>query len=274
MTKRNLHLRDLSALREDLIDCAYVCDASMFDVFNSTLIEAGKADARNEAKNEVFVYGRIVDDTLQAIYAMHGIPSISGSVFRRELSAIEGDAVIRINSPGGSVMEAASMRQALQERQSAGRSDLAVIDGSAASAASLLAMTASRVTMADIGLIYVHEPVMHVEGGYYAAELRELADDLDRMAPRLAAVYDERGVDYGKLGFSDAAALMRGRNGNGTSVSSKEALDSNMIDAIGAERPAEPRSSSNDAARRKTAANVRVRNRMRTWLANQEGETL
>ena len=258
-------IADLSPLKDDLVACGYACDAGMFDVFNETHMAAEST----ATSSEVLVYGRIVDDFTHAIYSMYGLPSITGSVFRERLSAVKGDAVIRINSPGGSVMEAAVMRRALQER---GGSHVAVIDGSAASAASLVALTAPRVEMSDMGLIYVHQPVMHLEGSYYARELEEMAGDLDRMSPQLERVYDERGVDYGKLGFANAHELMLGKSGNGTSVTAKDALDSGMIDAVGVARP-EPASSESSNLRKsnmKTAANVGLRNRMKAWLAEQQ----
>ena len=98
---------------------------------------------------------------------------------------------LRINSPGGDVMEAVTMATLLREHKGPVE---AQIDGLAASAASYLAATIGKVSMANGGLYMIHNP-WTVEAGD-AAAMRKTADLLDKVRENIAASYvSKSGMD-------------------------------------------------------------------------------
>ena len=274
--KRHRHyIADLAPLRETLVDNGYAGSEEAFNVFNDAFkrqvleIEADEGRSENVyGSNEIKIYGRIVNGETAAFYQYYGLPAISSDIFMHFLEGAKGKEVtLRVNSPGGVVTEAAAMRQMIAERQSAGTRFRSVIDGAAASAASVIALSADDVTMAKAGLIYIHRPVQFLEGAYYADELGEMSDELERYAPQLARMYDERGINYNALGYSDAAALLHGKTGNGTMVFADEALASNMIDRIEADPPKEAASPSASVnAKRSAPANLRFKLELHDWM--------
>ena len=272
LNRANGVITDLSPLKSRLIASGYVCDATAFDVFNDARVVAR---VRGKAANEVYVYGEIADDYMHAVYSEFGIPSVSGASFRSALNALsDDDIVIRVNSPGGYVSEAGVMLQALAERRADGGSDRVVIDGAAASAASMIAMSSGDITMARLGFIYVHEPVMTLHGSYYASDLLELTETLEGYKPQLVKTYDSRPVNYRSLGVAGMSELMRGKNANGTKVFADAALESNMIDRIEGDQPTDGDSPSTpvDAANaaKRTAANLRLRLEMHAWAESEK----
>lgn len=67
----------------------------------------------------------------------------------------DSDLVVRLNSGGGIATEGAAIHALLARR--AGRTDI-VVEGIAASAASLIAMAGKKVTMADGSIMMIHDP--------------------------------------------------------------------------------------------------------------------
>ena len=143
-------------------------------------------------EGEVLVYGPIISER-EAAFAREflGIESATGEAFRSALAAIRGDVTVRINSPGGDVHEASTMLTALQERRSRGAEVNVVIDGLAASAASVLLTAASTVRIAALGMVVIHEMRM-APGAVTGGEMRRLADFLDEMNERFTALYAAR----------------------------------------------------------------------------------
>lgn len=95
---------------------------------------------------------------------------------------------VHINSPGGDVFSALNIANALRDQQSTkGRVVETIVDGLAASAASIIAMAGSKVVMADNALMMVHNPLSIAIGN--AAELRQAADVLDTVRDTLVATY-------------------------------------------------------------------------------------
>lgn len=100
-----------------------------------------------------------------------------------ELAALSEDVKtirVHINSPGGDVSAAVMIANALRDqRVTRGRTVETVVDGLAASAASVVAMAGSPVRMADNAIMMIHEPWSGVQGN--AAEMRKTADVLDQI---------------------------------------------------------------------------------------------
>lgn len=95
---------------------------------------------------------------------------------------------VHINSPGGDVFGAINIANALREQQaSKGRTVETIVDGLAASAASIILMAGSTVRIADNGLVMVHNPWTIGIGN--AADMRKVADELDTVRNTIVATY-------------------------------------------------------------------------------------
>jgi ATP-dependent protease ClpP protease subunit len=116
---------------------------------------------------------------------------ITAKAFIDELKQIP-DAVqtirLHVNSPGGDVFAAVQMANALRDqRATKGRRIEAIVEGLAASAASIVIMAGDTVTMGDNALLFVHNPLTGVYG--YASDLRKAADELDTIRAAIIATY-------------------------------------------------------------------------------------
>lgn len=87
---------------------------------------------------------------------------------------------VHINSPGGDVSAAVMIANAFRDqRVTKGRTVETIVDGLAASSASLIAMAGSPVRIADNGILMIHEPWTVALGN--SAEMRKTADVLDQI---------------------------------------------------------------------------------------------
>lgn len=122
---------------------------------------------------------------------------VSAKQFVEDLKGIgKVDTInVFINSPGGDVFDGVTIYNALK-RNSA---EIAVhIDGLAASIASIIAMAGDSITIADNGMMMIHQPWTFAMGN--AAEMRKQADVLDQVAGTLISTYVSRtGADEAKV---------------------------------------------------------------------------
>ena len=104
----------------------------------------------------------------------------------RALAEMEGDITVRLNSGGGVAMEGSAIYNALKRHDGA---VAIVIDGIAASAASVIAMAGDTVEMPLGTLMMIHEPSGITLGP--ADEHRRTANVLDTMTGVFAELYAE-----------------------------------------------------------------------------------
>jgi len=119
-----------------------------------------------------------------------------------ELSAIKGRALtVYINSPGGSVMDATAIYNALQRHD---QPVSIIVDGWALSAASLIAMAGQSLTMGTASLLMLHNPTTVAAGN--AADHRKVAETLDSIATAMCDAYRAKtGADEATvIGWLDA----------------------------------------------------------------------
>ena len=144
-----------------------------------------------------------------------------------KLADMTGDVTVRINSYGGDSFEGVAVKNAL--RAHAGRVT-AVVDGVAASAASVIAVCgADRVVMRPGAELMIHDAWTFTDGN--AADLTKVAADLERTSQAMAEMY------AGKAG-GDAERwrdMMRAE----TWFSAQEAVDAGLADAVEDGRTAE-----------------------------------
>lgn len=106
---------------------------------------------QNESGAEVrtlFLNGQISDETWFG-------DEVTPEIFRGELNAGKGPVSVWINSPGGDVFAAAQIYNMLMDYPY----DVTVmIDGLAASAASVIAMAGTKVQMSPVAMMMIHNP--------------------------------------------------------------------------------------------------------------------
>ncbi|NJC50286.1 UNVERIFIED_ORG: ATP-dependent protease ClpP protease subunit/phage major head subunit gpT-like protein [Xanthomonas campestris] len=102
------------------------------------------------------------------------------------------DVDVHLNSAGGHVHAALAIFNALKARQTT-----VYIDGIAASAASVIAMSGKRVIAAENALVMIHDPWTTVTGN--STEMRRHADMLDMHRDALLLAYSRTGLDRAVL---------------------------------------------------------------------------
>lgn len=126
---------------------------------------------------EVFLYGEIGDSWGEGI---------SAKAFNADLVALSDVKliIVRINSPGGDVFDTDAMYNALRRHSAEIHT---IVDGVAASAASLIAMAGDTITMAENSRIMIHDPSSMISGT--AADLRQRADLLESITESYVKIY-------------------------------------------------------------------------------------
>lgn len=126
---------------------------------------------------------------------------------------------LRINSPGGDVFEAVAIYNLLR---STGKPCNAVVEGLAASAASIIAMAGDKCTMGEGTLLMVHNAMMLAAGN--ADEMRKCADILDTVSGSIADIY----ASCTGMPKADVQKLMDAE----TWMDAQEAVDKGFADGI------------------------------------------
>ena len=166
---------------------------------------------------EIYVYGNIGDRWNE--------DGVIASEMVRDIAALEADEItLRINSYGGSVTDGLAIYNALKRHPAPVHVQ---VDGVAISCASYLAMAGDSITMAKNAQMMIHAPWSFAGGN--SADLRDMADILDRYAKAMASAYADKS---GKTYEQALAILIDGKD---HWFSAEEALAEGFADAIGEE---------------------------------------
>jgi ATP-dependent protease ClpP protease subunit len=123
------------------------------------------------------------------LYDEIGWFGVTANDFARELQALDTDAItLRINSPGGDVFDGLAIYNALRNHPATVTTR---IDGLAASAASFIAMAGDKIVAEKASQIMIHD-AMGAAIGLDAAEMRDMADLLDKTSGTIAGIYGDR----------------------------------------------------------------------------------
>lgn len=133
---------------------------------------------------------------------------------------------IRINSPGGDVFGGITIANALRSEQTRGRKVETIVEGLAASAASIIAMGGSPVKISDNGIMMVHSPWTGSMGN--ARDLRATADILDTIQDTLVKTYQW----HSPLDAEKITALIHGEDGQGTWLDAAAAVENGFATEI------------------------------------------
>ncbi len=166
----------------------------------------------NEVGADLYLYGEI-----------GGMDGMDETKFNKELLKLGrvGAINLHVNSPGGDLFAALAIYNLLVSHPAKVK---VIIDGLAASAASVIALAGDEVVMAGNSMLMIHSPLSFTYGN--AKDLREMADLLDKvetetLIPTYAA----------KTGM-DAKAIKKMLDAE-TWLSATEAKELGFIDTIG-----------------------------------------
>jgi len=126
------------------------------------------------------------DEIGPAYYGLQDAKWLASEVKR----ANGGDILLRINSPGGSVVEAQAMYTELRLAQVKGQKINVQIDALAASAASFLAMVGDSITIAENAMVMIHKAWTISMGN--ADDMQATADTLRKFDGILTDIYAAR----------------------------------------------------------------------------------
>lgn len=161
------------------------------------------------------------DDEMEVIlYDVIGWPFNDAFDLIRSLSSFSGGTItLRINSPGGDVFDGFAIYNALREHKAR---VVTVIEGMAASIASVIAMAGDEVKAHKNTMLMMHEPWTGMAGNQY--ELREVADILQKISGNILDVY----ADNSKIGKRDLKQMMKDE----TWFTAKEAKEKGLVDTV------------------------------------------
>lgn len=133
--------------------------------------------------NEIRLFGTVGGD-------FFGEEFFTASEVAAHLKSVDGDVTVRINSGGGVAPEGQTIHNLLRDHDGEVH---VIIDGIAASAASLIAMAGDRITMRRGSIMLVHDPAsMFTEGRGTASDHMHTAAFLDTFSRAYASVYAAR----------------------------------------------------------------------------------
>lgn len=162
----------------------------------------------SENKTEIVIYDEI------------GQWGIDSKAFIEEIKEISTENILlRINSPGGSVIDGLAIHDAIKR---APQKITAQIEGLAASIASIIALAADEVTMSQNSLFMIHNVWGGETGG--AKDMRKAADLMEKMGDRLVNIY------VGKTGKDESE--IRNWMDEETWFTADEALAAGFIDYV------------------------------------------
>lgn len=146
--------------------------------------------------SEILLYGPIAGES-----SWWG-DEVTPRSFAEDLESLGGkDVTVRINSGGGDVFAAHAIHNQLVAYK--GRVTV-VIDGLAASAATIIAVAGDRIIMPSNALFMIHNPAIGLSDYYGAEELLKAAEALNTIKGSIVAAYRKRC----KASAEELAAMM------------------------------------------------------------------
>lgn len=165
-----------------------------------------KTDEETEStENVLFLNGTIAEESWYS-------DDITPKMFRDELNKYSGDLTVFINSPGGDCFAASEIYTALKEHK--GKITVK-INGIAASAASVIAMSGDMVEMSPTSMMMVHNPSMLLYG--QASEMEQGIEFLNEVKESIVNAYQiKTGLSRSKLShLMDAETWMNAHSAHG-----------------------------------------------------------
>lgn len=166
--------------------------------------------------SEILLYGPIAGES-----SWWG-DEVTPRSFAEDLESLGGkDVTVRINSGGGDVFAAHAIHNQLVAYK--GRVTV-VIDGLAASAATIIAVAGDKIIMPSNALFMIHNPAIGLSDYYGAEELLKAAEALNTIKGSIVAAYRKRC----KASAEELAAMMDAE----TWMGAAECLEKGFVDEI------------------------------------------
>lgn len=166
--------------------------------------------------SEILLYGPIAGES-----SWWG-DEVTPRSFAEDLESLGGkDVTVRINSGGGDVFAAHAIHNQLVAYK--GRVTV-VIDGLAASAATIIAVAGDRIIMPSNALFMIHNPAIGLSDYYGADELLKAAEALNTIKGSIVAAYRKRC----KASAEELASMMDAE----TWMGAAECLEKGFVDEI------------------------------------------
>lgn len=148
--------------------------------------------------------------------------TVTPQEFARDLESLNGkDVTVRINSGGGDVFAAHAIHNQLVAYK--GRVTV-IIDGLAASAATIVAMAGQKIIMPSNSMMMIHNPAIGMDDYYTAEDLQKYVEALTAIKGSIVAAYKKRC----KLSSEELEILMDAE----TWMGAQECLDKGFADEI------------------------------------------
>lgn len=155
-----------------------------------------------------------------AIYAEIGWFGVTAQDFMNELRGITASQInLRVSSPGGDLFDGLAIHNLLRSHAA---TVTAYVDSLAASIASIIVMGADKVVMQPHSQLMIHDASGGCLGN--AADMRDMADLLDKQSDNLAGVYAEKA--------GGQVRSWRNRMKDETWYTAAEAVDAGLADSI------------------------------------------
>lgn len=134
------------------------------------------------------IEGQIADETWFG-------DEVTPQLFKNDLNAGKGDITLWINSPGGDVFAAAQIYNMLMDYK---ENVHVIIDGLAASAASVIAMAGTTVSMSPVAMMMIHNPWTIAQGE--AKDMEKIIEMLGEIKESIVNAYELRtGLSRAKI---------------------------------------------------------------------------
>lgn len=175
--------------------------------------------------NEVSIRGPIEsDENGRIIKNWWGIDCVTPTSVAERLGEIQGDVVLRINSPGGNVWAASAIYQLLVDRKKEDKLT-GVIEGISASAATLVMLPCSHLEMAVLANVMIHR-VWGIAIGN-GTEITSYGESMTADDNRIAGLYSKRS------GGETSAKSFREKMDAETWMTSEQAVACGLVDSVG-----------------------------------------
>lgn len=124
------------------------------------------------------------------------IIGLTAELVKNQLDEFEGDLTVRVNSYGGDVFQGHAIYNLIRKYDKG--ETTVVVDGIAASAASVIAMAGDKVEMPINAMLMIHDPWTFAIGN--SEELLKTAETLDSIKQTIVNVYvDKTGKDASEI---------------------------------------------------------------------------
>ena|GEM_PF-372086 len=157
------------------------------------------------------------DNTDIYLYDVIGGWGVSGANFVKEIASIKSHITLHIHSPGGNVADGIAIYNTLKTRDVT-----VIIEGMAASMASVVALAGKTVKMYSNALMMIHKPWMEAQGD--SEDMRKNAERLDTLEDILIGIYQSKT----NLSTEDLKSMLSQE----TWLTASEALEKGFIDEI------------------------------------------